>query len=337
MIEIIIMLFLISLTCTYLLVKLYIPIAIKHNILAPDVHKPNNPKIPTMAGIVLFILIPLYSTILFTNIANTYSLKAPFEILAIVLTIIISGIIGLLDDLLDLGLKKTFLSVIVAFPVLLLNVYYPRPLIPFIGRIRITIIYPILVVLAFLVVINATNMIDTHNGVMLTGAISVLIPMLIWCIILNEIAYVMYIIVAIGALLGLFLWNKYPAKIFPGNVGSYLTGGLLAVLIIITRKEYIALIAMLPFILHGYYLLTSIKGLMTRETIRKKIGKPVKVENGIIYPIKNENAPFTLPRLIVVAYGPMTEKELVSKYYRIFLFSSFLAVLTGIFIYYPFW
>ncbi len=319
----------------YILAFFYIKYARKRGILAPDAHKIDKPLIPTRGGTVLMALVIFYAVLpLIEDLPRVHrGMLLLNEVMAIVSIIIISGLIGYIDDVTDLGLKKVVLSVLIVFPFYVFHAYYPRLWIPFIGRIRITLIYPILIFLAVPIVVNSINMIDTHNGVMLTGVISVLVPMLLWSLILSDYVAFTYLIIALAGAIALFMWNKYPAKLFLGNVGSYLLGGLLIALIIISGLEFIAFVAMLPIILHGFYLLTSIKGMMTRQVIRSKVGGPVVVENGVIKPVLDEKAPFTLTRLLILAYGPMTEKELVKRYYILFAFSATLAFITGYFIY----
>lgn len=319
----------------YGLTKYYINFAKKRGLLVPDAHKKDKPLIPTMGGVVLFSLIPLYliAYLFLSDYTVHRSIPLNNELIAIISVIMISGLIGLIDDLKDLGLKKVFASIFVTIPILFFHAYYPRLMVPFVGRIRITIVYPILILLAVPIVVNAVNMVDTHNGVMLSASAFILAPLLLWSIILGDKISILYISVALGAVLGLFIWNKYPARVFPGNVGSYLLGGLLIVLIIITGMEYVALVAMLPIILHGFYLLSSIRGIMTRQKIRMHAGKPVFLKGEVIYPNLDPNAPFTLTRLLIIAFGPMTEKELVRKFYLLFGFSSFLAFITGFIVY----
>jgi len=323
-------LFIISFIVIFLLLRLHISIARKRGILAPDVHKLGQPQIPTMGGVVFFSLIPIYLSLIYV-IGEVTHRRVPIfnEILAIIATITIAGLIGLIDDLHDLGLKKVPLTIVCVIPILVLRAYYPRLIIPFIGPIRITIVYPLLLIIAFPVVINAINMIDTHNGVMLSAVMSILTPLLIWALIKRDVISATYIVIALGATLAFFVWNKYPAKVFLGNVGSYFMGGLLIMLIVISKLEYIALVAMFPIILHAFYLLTSIKGLMTREKIGEKIGRPVLIKDAVIYPSLDPKAPLVLDRIILIANGPMTEKELIKKFYTIFAFSAILALLTG--------
>ena len=187
----------------YILAFMYVSYAKKKGILAPDAHKKDKPLIPTRGGIVLLILVIFYALVLGINDLPRIHRGIPIlnEVLAISSIIIISSIIGYIDDVKDLGLKKVFLSVLIVVPFYIFHAYYPRLWIPFIGRIRITIIYPILILLAVPIVVNSINMIDTHNGVMLTGVISVLAPMLLWSIILNDYVALIYLVIALTCLL----------------------------------------------------------------------------------------------------------------------------------------
>jgi len=63
---------------------------------------------------------------------------------------------------------------------------------------------------------------------------------------------VIFVAAFIGACIGFYWWNCYPAKIFMGDTGSLTLGGIIAVLCIIIRKELL-----IP-ILCGIFLIQSI-------------------------------------------------------------------------------
>ena len=90
-------LFIISFIVIFLLLRLHISIARKRGILAPDVHKLGQPQIPTMGGVVFFSLIPIYLSLIYV-IGEVTHRRVPIfnEILAIIATITIAGLIGLI-------------------------------------------------------------------------------------------------------------------------------------------------------------------------------------------------------------------------------------------------
>ena len=67
---------------------------------------------------------------------------------------------------------------------------------------------------------------------------------------------VIFIAAVIGACLGFYWWNCYPAQIFMGDTGSLMLGGIVAVSCIIIRKELL-----IP-ILCGVYLAQSVSVIM---------------------------------------------------------------------------
>ena len=78
----------------------------------------------------------------------------------------------------------------------------------------------------------------------------------------------------VGACLGFYWWNCYPAKIFMGDTGSLALGGIIAVFAVIIRKELL-----IP-VLCGVYLLQSISVIIQVcyfKFTRKKYGEGKRV------------------------------------------------------------
>jgi phospho-N-acetylmuramoyl-pentapeptide-transferase len=46
-----------------------------------------------------------------------------------------------------------------------------------------------------------------------------------------------FAVAMVGAVIGFFWYNTYPAQVFMGDTGSLMLGGVIAVLAIILRKE----------------------------------------------------------------------------------------------------
>ncbi|MGQ4893284.1 MAG: hypothetical protein ACP6IQ_01520 [Candidatus Njordarchaeia archaeon] len=325
-------LFIVSFILSLVITKLYIDVAKKKRILSPDVHKIGNPLVVNRGG-VAFIILPILTLIVPFMLSSWPNRSLLNESLSIIIATLLGGFVGYFDDNYDLGLFKVILTFLTAVPIIVLQAYYPRPLVPIIGRIRITIVYPLLVLIAMPVVSNAINMIDVMNGVMATSISTTLIAMLFWALFISDIPAACYISIALGITLGFLIFNKYPAKTFPGNIGSYAAGALLGATVIISRQEYIALIALLPVILNGFLLLSSIRGIMSRNVLQAKKGKAVLVQDGVLYANKKANAPLDLTRLILL-FGPLPEKDVIRIYTLLFIESMILSILTGFLIYF---
>ncbi|MEM2776972.1 MAG: hypothetical protein QXU83_06885, partial [Candidatus Bathyarchaeia archaeon] len=126
-----------------------------------DIHKLDKPLIPEMCGLAILISIATSSLILsFLNILNKKIL------FSFILTIVFTGLTGVIDDLKPLNPKlKPAFTALASLPIILLQAYDPHPYLPFIGKVRLTILYPFLIPFGISVPANAVNMMDVFNGV----------------------------------------------------------------------------------------------------------------------------------------------------------------------------
>ena len=61
-----------------------------------------------------------------------------------------------------------------------------------------------------------------------------------------------FVVAMVGAVIGFFWYNTYPAQVFMGDTGSLMLGGVIAVLAVILRKEL-----MIP-VLCGIFLIENV-------------------------------------------------------------------------------
>lgn len=286
-----------------------------------DVHKSSKPKIPEMVGISM--LIGFSMSLVFLSIAtpessNTY--------LAVLISIVVAALIGLFDDFKDLSpTLKMLLAMLSGFPIIALRVYNPRPIIPFIGRVRLTIAYPLAIPIALSVTTNAMNMSDPVNGAM-SGSASIILTLLTIAYMLtgNYTAFLVSLAL-LGATLAFYFYNRYPAKVFSGNVGSYAVGAAIGSLVVTCGLEVVAVIAMLPQILNSYMILSTTGGFKGKKDITVR---PTRLlENGSIEAVKDQQAPLTLVRMIL-AGSAKTEREIAREFLALTVFSSILALIT---------
>jgi UDP-N-acetylglucosamine--dolichyl-phosphate N-acetylglucosaminephosphotransferase len=289
-------------------------------IVGVDVHKLDKPEIPEMVGI--SILIGLSTSLAFLSMAipessNTY--------LAVLLSIVVAAFVGFLDDLKDLSpISKMLLALLSGFPMIILKTYNPRPIIPFIGRVRLTIVYPLAIPIALSVTTNTMNMSDPVNGVM-SGSASIILMVLTVAYLLtgNYIASLTGLAL-IGATLAFYLYNRFPAKVFSGNVGSFAVGAAIGSLVVTGGLEIVAVIAMLPQILNSYMILST-GGFKGKKDITVR---PTRLlEDGLIEAVEDQRAPLTLVRMIL-AGSAKTEREIAREFLALTAFSSILALIT---------
>ena len=285
-----------------------------------DFHKLNRPKIPEMGGLGALVGITV-STILTTLISPELAPK----LVSFLLTMLIAGVIGAIDDLKPLSAKiKPILTATAGIPILLMRTYSPYMILPIVGRTRLTIVYPFLIIPAIAVTSNAVNMMDPFNGTM-TGTCSIItVVLLLSAILLGHEDAVIMCAGLLGGLLALWYFNRYPSKVFVGDVGTLSVGAALGAIAIIGRMEVIAVVAFMPQIMNAFYGLSTIGRLYER----REVARPVHLsEDGRLIASLDPKAPITLARM-VLARGPLTEPEAVRVFLALSAISGALALFT---------
>jgi UDP-N-acetylglucosamine--dolichyl-phosphate N-acetylglucosaminephosphotransferase len=286
-----------------------------------DFHKVAKPEIPEMGGIGILTTIMVGGILALVLIPEIRTAIFPA-----MLMIATGASIGMIDDVKTLGPKtKPLLSAIACWPILLFQTYSPYPVLPFIGGARLTIVYPLLIPVGTAIAANAVNMLDVFNGAMPTSCIPVGIALLACSIILGSTDGMILSAILAGSLIAYYRFNRFPAKVFSGNVGSFTVGTTIAAIALIGRLEVVTIIAMIPFIMNSFHSLASIGRLFERRQIKQR--PTFLLKDGRIAANPDPNAPLTLTR-IVIAGTPLREYEIVRVFGILSVFSSFLAVLT---------
>ena len=292
----------------------------RRGVVGTDIHKLDKPKIPEMCGLAVIAGVTvggLLSSALFGEHSR--------EIAAFLGTVLIAGTIGVVDDLRPLSPNlKPILTAVAAAPILLLATYNPHPVFPLIGTMRLTIVYPFLILFAIAVPANAVNMLDVFNGSM-SGTLAIVTLALGLVLALSGNATATSLALALfGSLLAFYLFNRYPARVFGGDAGSLAVGAAVGALSVIGSIEAVTIAALAPYIMNAFYGLASIGRLYERREIRSR---PVRLRSdGMLEATKDRNAPVTLTRLIL-AEGPMSEQQIVRTMLLLTALSSTLAVL----------
>ena len=292
-------------------------------IVGVDVHKPSKPVIPKTGGLALILgsLIALLVHML---------LNWEFSSLIFLSTGLIAGFIGFLEDLRgEINPKlKPALLLLASIPILITGSYTPRPVIPFIGRTRLYKIYPILVALAYPVTCNAVNSVDVLNGSMIYTSIPFFAMSLIIAYLRGDVFILNMSMICISILIAMIPYNRYPARIFPGNSGSLFIGGLMASIAIIGRMEVAAIIALLPQIMNEMHVIFSIGGIRSAKEVKSR---PVEFVNGFLTASRDRNAPITLVRLLS-AGAKVSEKAMAYMMGMLAMFTAIFAILTDLFL-----
>ena len=306
-----------SFIATLLMIEAFRRLALKLRIVATDYHKPNRPEVPNLAGIPLTAGLVLSYT-LFYILGNKVFLP-------IALSTILGGFIGLFDDIADLPpAGKVAFGIIPSIPLIASHILLPRPLIPFIGRTRLTLAYYPGVMIYTTVMINAVNMIDSLNGLMPGVVLISMVSMVLSSSITGMPNATNIGIATIPPLLAYYLYNRYPSKVFGGNVASMAIGSTLASLALVGRVEVPGVVSILPIAINGYCILAS-TGLKGRNALKTR---PVIVTEGRLRANPSQDATVTLISMLCREKAK-SELTIILEIYALMALSGFLAIITA--------
>ena len=243
-----------------------------------DMYKIDSVFIPTNAGmIVLFTsflaisITPLLSRILqrlFGYDSNFMDLN--IESISLLLVVSIYSIYGLVDDLVDIGrIPKLFFPLFFSYP--LLSIISPTSIwLPVIGSFDLSqtfvswltyndlfrvIIIPVYV----MVVANLVNMHSGYNGMQSGLSLIILSTLVIKSFLDGNFSSIVPIGSFLGAMVAFWRFNRFPSRVFEGNIGSLLFGSLIGCVIVIQEYWWFGFFILLPhtfnFILWIYWLL----------------------------------------------------------------------------------
>ncbi|MCL7385121.1 MAG: hypothetical protein LZ158_02000 [Thaumarchaeota archaeon] len=315
--------FIMSALLSYALVPFVKNLAKKTGLFGVDVHKSWRPLIPKIGGITIFIGVTvsvLITSFLFNMLDN--------RVLAFIISTELAAIVGLWEDFRELNpVLKPVLLALVGLPIVFMGAYYPYPNLPFVGKRALTILYPILVPIAFTVVTNAVNSMDVLNGSMTFTSLVATSTIFLITLIKGNILPAYLCAGLIGSLMVFAYYNKYPAKLFPGNVGSLYVGASLISVAIIGSVEIALLVAILPQITNEFHIIYSMRGLRSAKNLSER---PVFVENGMLTANPSKKAPLTLVRMLTSKCS-LSESEVVKMLVIISIFSAILALITEFF------
>ena len=219
---------------------------------------------PTMGGIIMIIAMIIMVTGAYVYLTCNLQSELAIKLLPILLLTIGFGLIGFIDDFKKLVLKNTkglkpsykmlgLLIISVAYVIYLvygLNIGTDT-YIPFIKQ-SINIPVYLYIPFAIIVILATTNAINLTDGI--DGLSSSVSTIIITCLTIVGIALKVEEIgifgsIVIGAVLGFLMFNLHPAKVFMGDTGSLLLGGVISSMALYVKMPLLLIIiAFVPVI-----------------------------------------------------------------------------------------
>ena len=292
-----------------------------------DMNKWGHPKnVASSGGIVVIMafILGVFSYI-FIKTFIYHDASNILEIFSLLSVVLILGIVGLTDDLLGWkngGLPakvRIFLALIASIPLVVINAGSSIVNIPFLGPTNFGFWYPL-----FLIPIGIAGAATTYNFLAGFNGLEAGQGILI----LSFLSFVAYSIgtpwlaivgfCMVMALITFYIYNKFPAKVFSGDILTYSIGALIAGMAILGNFERIALFVFIPYILEG---ILKLRGGLKKQSfgIPEKNGN-LKLPYNKIYGLTHLSI-FILSKF----KKKVTEKDVT---YLIFVFQIIICLIT---------
>jgi len=305
----------------------FIKITRERGWLGKDMNKSDKREVSELGGIPVYI--GFVTSIMFALVIYylfcfyQYSFIDITKLVLIFITISLMMFIGFMDDI--LGWKKGISQLqhfiyplIFSIPMVIFAIIYHLNsiYIPGFGVLQLGLIYAwILIPIAIDATTNSFNLLAGFNG--LEAGISVIIftTIAIISFVRGEITLLIILAAWIGALLGFLEFNKYPSKIFPGDIITLVSGVLAGISAIVLKLEFL-----IAFLILLYIIEFIIKASYRFKT--ECFGIPNK--NGLLR--ANPKGGSLTHVILKLGKGKLTEKKLVLTFYLIQLVISLFAL-----------
>ena len=304
----------------YALTPLLIKSLTKRNLVVKDYNRVGGAMLPRPGG-------PSILAGILTSELSLYAFFPSIEILAIMITTSFAFLVGLADDRKVLGgWFKPLALAVSAIPIILLGAYVPHLGFPLFGPVNIPELYLVLIIFIIPITGNTINSIDVLNGVASGFMTIASFALTISLFIVHNYDIALASLPLGFVSLAFYKYHKFPSRIFPGDSGALTLGSMYGVIAVVGHVEIIAAIALLPAVINSFLFLSSVKRVIEHRQI--KANPVVHTEDFKLMASTEKEAPITLVRLIL-AHGPMTEKEIGFAIFRLALFSAALAIITS--------
>ena len=201
---------------------------------------------PTMGGLVFLI-----ATVVVSFLVALLTQQLTNNVGMILFILVLYGLVGFLDDFLKVfrkineGLNPKQKFTLQVLGGIIFYLFYERG-----GDILSVFGYPIhlgwlYIIFALFWLVGFSNAVNLTDGIDGLASISVVISLSAYGVIAylqNQMDLLLVIFTMIGGLLGFFIFNHKPAKVFMGDVGSLALGGMLAAISMALHQEWTLLI-----------------------------------------------------------------------------------------------
>ncbi|MBT4376328.1 glycosyl transferase family 4 [archaeon] len=254
-----------------------------------DMHKIGNVKKVAGSGGIA-VMIGFFLSLMLYIAVKTFVFQDSthlVEIFGLLTVLFFAGAIGFIDDI--FGWQKEGLSkrarisllIFTAVPLMVLNVGDV-----FFAGIDFGIFYPLLLIPIGIVGATTTfNFLAGYNGLESSQGILILTALAIVTFITGAWWLSLISSCMVAALIAFYFFNKYPAKVFPGDILTYPGGALIACIAILGNIEKIAIFFFIPYILE---FILKARGKLKKQSFSKvNSDKSLDLKYGKIYGLEH--------------------------------------------------
>jgi len=272
----------------------------KNGVTGRDINKKDKRELPE--GVGLALIVPLWAAIIMFNLLVAEN--AGF--VAFGLTVTVLSFVGFLDDRKHKfkvrPVSWTSRAAIISLVCLMFAMFYaPQP-----------VLFWVIPFAAFIGGIAGLQ--NTFAGLNGWEVGSGLIIALFLAYLLSSAGPLPIGIALVGMVAGLFLFNLYPAKVFPGDSGTLLIGSSIACVVILTQRTELMLLVALYYLPHAIDFF-GLKLLTNREDMSqsKRLPYSLRPDGRLQLPVeKGGRVRYDFAKLILRIFGPLHEWQVVA-------------------------
>ncbi|GEM_PF-2829385 len=229
----------------WILTRLLIKKATQKNFVVPDMYKSDRRLIPTMGGLAII------GASLIALVITQFVTQDMAHLLLFYFVAIVFGLYGLADDL--FGFNKRYDKILILFFLALPAAIITRDttIDLIFTNLSIGKLYPYVFVPFYIMVI--ANLINVHSGFngLAEGLCAILFIFAgVRAYVINNSESLLMLMPALPALLAFLWFNKFPAQVLIGNVGTYYLGGALGAYLVLNNMELFGFVIFIPHVVN---------------------------------------------------------------------------------------
>lgn len=250
--------FAISFLITFIVLPRWIKKTKEEGFLWEDMNKFKHPKNVAGSGGVVVVLSFVIGVLYYIAVKTFFTGGGGeiVKIFSLTTVVLILAIVGIIDDF--WGWKKGGISrkwrLILAFcasiPLVVIDAGVSTMNIPFFGAVNFGLIYPfVFVPLGIAGAATTFNFLAGYNGLETGQGIIILSSLAIATYIVGNPWLSVIAMIMVSSLIAFYYFNRFPAKIFPGDSLTWSVGALIAIIAILGNIEKIAVFFFIPYII----------------------------------------------------------------------------------------